>query len=383
MRLADGRVVYINPQAVSVGNHRIAIFGKPNYVWARTQTSGEESPPSDRALGFITDPDGNATMVYPPAGKGVVMYPRLAPAASGGWHVVFVRRLSEQAATGTHLDSAQLWYARYDGSAWRDLELIANVSNAALENGVSSALVRDGDQLAFAFGFDNAVRTHSNAPGNQGIVLVHGRLSNWRLDTLRTALAPNYVQLAPAHLGSGLLVVSTQPYFDAMIHPRASALFLADYSGGWRNVRLAAADSSEPLHALQVNEGSGMTLISWSTSGVHPVVEDAMLTSANASTPVRRDTAFSGSPAWNAFVLRPDLVVWTTPAKEAAASSRVITVHGLTKRAQELPIANRVGNQAGIRLGDSDLLLVGSSLARGLGDPPAQTVLTRLRVFCN
>jgi hypothetical protein len=307
-------------------------------------------------------------------------------AGEDGWHAVFVTGSQGTPRNALAFADAEIWYGRYDGRRWHDVVRIARAYGAELLPGRSSELVIARSGPAFAYAFDQSAARRSNAAGNQGLVLLHRRGSNWKADTLSTWESPRAVQLATDTSGA-LVAIYTQAYFDSGRF-YGPDLFTARYVTHWGQPRVALKIPSRyvaaPMLAGRVHTGS---VIAWQS--VQPGAQTAILEWGTfGSDHLIRPM---GHLAPTSIVDRPAMLnvdganaLWIVRDGNSSTSLRLITAHGDTAHdlgSLRVPADNPEMHAAVVA--DGTILIVSGALGRAPSDPPATSYLTIAVVRCS
>lgn len=383
LAFGDGRTVHVNAEAVAVDSSTLLITGSPAYIWRTGARADDWRDTTTSIIGVLTDASGRSHPLPSPRRGRAAYAPRAVSAGKRGWHFVFVdtdRAASRPAAIS---DSAELWYGRFDGSAWQDISRIGVVHHAKVDAALSSDLIAEGEQLTFAFAFDKSTATNSNARGNQGVVLVRGRPGRWRFDTLHTKRGPNYVQLARSPNDGVLHVSIVQPYFDDAHVPRASSLFLSTYDSAWHQPRHIAGDGERPLlDPVIVPIDTGLVLL-WRARTVPPRIEWAVV-SGDTAEQVTATTVLEGSREFITVRLSSSMVL--VLARDGASRDRIRAViwrDGARIDLGTVMVPNYSYDPRAVAISSSDVLFISSDLAKTEREPPARTFINRLRVTCS
>jgi hypothetical protein len=253
---------------------------------------------------------------------------------------------------------------------------------------MSSDLIATPDGLAFAYPFDRSFVLKSNAPGNQGLVLLQRRGTRWVEDTLRTWDGPQAVQLV-AEGDSGVRAVYAGEYW-ASGRSHGPVLFTARHdSSHWSAPRIvldaAPRDVSIPLLVAPWTSGS---IVSWITTArslaFDPEDTEWGLVTSDGTVQRRGRIAAAEAGNWPA-VLRLDArrTVWFIRNGDSREELHVFmaldsTVHDLG--IARVPLYNFVTH--GATLPDGRMLLVTGGLGTAAADPPASSFLTTFTVRC-
>ena len=167
LRDAERHPLYIEPNTAVAGPRGIFLAGAPTFRWTGPEMT------VGAIFGVVVRPDGSVRNVpWPLASHSNLADMRATLLADGSWGVVFAELglgdLIPRRATLLHL-----WFGRFDGRAWHDLEMLPVPPGARLLTEDLSPLASRGDGLAVS-----APIVHGNAP--PGAIVFsrdHGRWS--------------------------------------------------------------------------------------------------------------------------------------------------------------------------------------------------------------
>jgi hypothetical protein len=376
--LSDGRAVHVATRAAAGSRGQILIAGTPVTTWR-----ADTVIVSDTLVGvIIRDTSGVVIPVPNPLRDGrVATSPRVAPAREGGWHVVFIDSTHHGPGTsGSLIDSATVWYGRFDGARWNDLERVGLFRHTHLYVQYSPDLGVDGDQLRFAFTFDKVFATQSNAHGNQGVIMLRRDRGRWFADTLHTKLGGTYVRLAKRLRRDGWDVGVVQGYFDAgRVQP--SSMFVTTYDSVWHEPRLVAKGEPTPISRAGLSAVGNSLLATWvrRTGGI---VEWARVPDGVAQ-PVTFARLFENTPDYGTVVLDSATLLWHARIVGMRDSIRTVMYRG--GRVTEFPrlaVKNESFNQHSVAMSPTDIAIFTSRLGRTPVEPTAQTLISRLTLSC-
>lgn len=384
LTLTDGSTIHIDIQSAAFAEGSLVLAGTPAYRWARG--AGKQSAPSDDAniVGAVSRGTGATTLLHSPV-TGKIQTVRVANAGSLGWHFILVQTDQNRPTNGLY-DSAAVWYGRFDGSRWHDVTKLFVTTNSALAANLSSSLVADETEIAFAFAFDNAAATQA-APGRgQGVVLVHGTPRAWSADTLFGQFRPSYVRLTRAAKPDAWDVAFVEPYFDQSRRLRASSVFVTNFDGHWGKPRLVAdAGGHSGLGGLEVvRDPHGGAVFSWirQDGPVLPRIQATMLKGDDAQMP---DTfAVRDSAGTYALAISPNgSLAWLVKSAGPPIQTRAIVVrdgHRLDSVALSVP--NDGLRTFVVAETDSTFVFVSTALRKTDREAPASTMLSSLILRC-
>jgi hypothetical protein len=307
-------------------------------------------------------------------------------AGKDGWHAVFVTGLQGTPGNALAFADAEVWYGRYDGRRWHDVARIARAYEAELLPGRSSELVIARSGLAFAYAYDQSAARRSNAAGSQGLVLLHGRGSDWKADTLPTWEGPRAIQLA-ADTSGALVAIYTQAYFEAgrFFGPD---LFTARYVTHWDRPRVALKIPSRhvaaPMLAGRVHTG---TVISWQSAEpgtASAILEWGTFGSDNLIRPMGQLAPISMGDRPAMLKVDGANALWIVRDGNSLTSLRLIAAQGDIAHdlgSIRIPAHNPAMHAA--VLANGAILILSGALGRASSDPPASSYLTTAVVSCS
>jgi hypothetical protein len=382
--LADGRTVHVDVQSVASRGNSVLFVGAPAYVWAKGARLHDAPDSSVAIFGGIRDAEGDIQILLSPTGRRPEAV-HVASAGAAGWHVIFVEASKPPNGSAIY-DSADVWYGRFDGKNWNDVRRIVTVTAAAISSSFSSDLLSLGRRVAFAFAFDHSAQTHSNSPGNQGLVVIRGAAGGWTFDTLLTRLRPNVVRIAGAATAGSLQVAIVQPYFDERLRPQPPSLFLAQLEAHWQEPRLLVRGSQGGIGSLSLEADRGRLIASWSQRepGIPPKLVALRINAESSSAADDRPIVIRDSTlAFATSSPNTDLPLWLVHALPSPTETRAVILRGT--RAIDLG-AVRIPNQglhpAIVSRTDSAFLVISTALGARESDTPAVTIVSSLRLSC-
>lgn len=289
--LAAGVNVTVDVSALASGDGGTAIFGTPTSVWP---ASGARSLyRSDKRYFGVASSSSGVRLIESPVDDSTARDPRAVHDGQRGWHVLFVTGVEGGVGGPLMVDSASLWYAHFAAGRWTHIHRIARVRGAALNPTMTSALVGWRDKTAFAFGYDLSTERKSNAPGNQGLVILRGAAESWQQDTLKTWAMPRTVSLL--RFGrERLSAVYSQEYFE---NHRAygSALFYVSLTPSLGvPKRLVDATERHVSYSYASNVIDDVALVSWVSVGQRSDGDSANVAFLNAHGALTRPFSVSG-----------------------------------------------------------------------------------------
>ncbi len=385
--LSDGASVTVDASSIASRGRSVLITGTPTHVWP-AGANGSTSPDDDRRpIGVLRDSAGVIRLVPAPLPGTDALYPRAVAAGAAGWHVIFITGKQGTATNPLAFDTADVWYGLFDGRQWRRVERVARTRAASLLPSISSDLVAIRDGLAFAYAFDRSASLHSNAAGNQGLVLLYRRGIRWAADTLFTWESPLSVQLATTP-DSAVIAVFASSYFSEG-RPHGPVLFTARHDAHWETPRVVFDASpryvTDPMVAGPWAAG---TVVSWRTvtPSVELEVEDLEWGFVAADGAVRRiGRIATAQPLDRPAMLQLDTerTVWFVRNGASRRELRVFVTSDSTVSdlgIVHVPLDNFVTR--GTTLSNGTILVLTGGVAASPSDPPASSFLTELAVRC-
>ncbi len=389
VRLSDGRLLSVDAQSLATDAGSVIGVGSHAHLWPAGAFRGAGPVDEGSTIGFVREADGTFYSVPSPLHGILIDSPRVVSAGNGAWHVVFavVRPGASQNALSP--DSAEIWYGRLSEMKWHDITRVATLSHAYVASTLSSNLVVAGGSLNIAFPFDQSVVRNSNAPGNQGLILVRRVGTHWSLDTLRTWAGPDNVRLLAAPSGTSVVAAIVQSSFVDH-HTRTNTVFLARYDGRWSTPRSVAGDGLSPvIRAPAIAWLSDRRLfLSWATAPgfdyKNPRVEWSAGTIDSLDIPPHEIARGAGADDFDAVVLDSRHALWLTSAatQRNAVPVFVSRLDGAVEKLAPLALPLDNPKPWAIRLSDSEAMVITSRLAASSADLVVATWATTLRLTC-
>jgi hypothetical protein len=313
------------------------------------------------------------------------VYPRVASAGAAGWHVLFATVALRAMDRPGPLDSASLWYGRFDGRRWSDIQHVAVVADAFLQADLGSDLVAVDGLLSFAYSFDRSIRLGSDGPEDHGLVVLQRRGGRWAADTLTTWEAPTYVRLAARPLAEGLTVGIVQASFRDG-RAQEPSFFLASYDSVWGSPREFAGDGKRSVTSPIMRYNGSSLFASWVSGAPNRTaiqVESTTLVEGGPPTAPTVIATGRGVENFDAVALSPGRFLWLYRDGDSHTRAEVLLgdddgVRSLGVVA--IPLDNprpRAVVTSGFRV-----LAISSRLGMTRTDPPATTYFTLLQLSC-
>lgn len=373
--LADSSTVTIDATSIGVYRDLVAIAGTSVNVWPRGASRSSAPRSGPPAIGLLVDSTGRARLIRSPLGDRDVQAPSVASAGAAGWHFIFVTGTLGTTTNALAFDSADVWYGRFDGTEWFDVERIATARKASLLMAATSGVVEAGGGLLFAYPFE------AKSPG---VVMLRRTSSGWRSDTVRAWEAPRSVRVISRPDG-GALALAAQPWFSG--RPRGPSLFSTRYDAAWTASRLAfdaaPRETARPLLALL---GEDRVVVTWRAALPGNTTEDLDWGYLRADGTLRRVGRVAGLQSMDQpAVLRLDATRALIAVRKARSrrdaqlfvtSDSALTDLGVLS----IPFDNFV--LLGAPLSNGRLVLVSGALGKAASDPPAANYVTRVVVQC-
>jgi hypothetical protein len=379
--LADGRSLTVDAQAVGATDRYLIALGSHAHLWSKVdvaQTVVDEGT----VIGFVRDRLGTRAVTNPLPGQRV-LYPRVVSAGLSAWHVLFVTAPHLGNEEPEIVDSATIWQGIFDLSGWRDVRPIASARRASLQSNISSALVKAGTTLNFAYTFafdDDQPSSHRG-----GVVLLRLKDGLWFSDTLRTWRKATYVRLAKGLTNQSLILGLVQPYFDGHVH--ASSLFLTRYDAGWSDLRLVAEHVGLPLYNPVLMPVGHKFVAAWVVDApqadgrrqIESVYFDDRLV---VSKPLRIATG-DIAEQYDGLALGERRVLWFTTRAETPEVLSVVMqeYEGIRRLGKVFPPLSGANLRA-IPLSGSTIALITSRIGQQPSEPRAATYVSRLTLRC-
>jgi hypothetical protein len=385
MVLEDGRTVSLDAESIGWHDGSLIVVGSHTHLFPRHATRDSLPVLEGSTIGVARDARGRLRPVPNPLAGRHVVYPRVASDRTGGWHILFVTTTTAAMAHPGSLDTATVWYGRFDGRRWNRVERISSVADASLATDLSSELVASDGLLSFAFSFGQSNR--STEPAHQGLVLLQRRGGRWIADTLPTWDAPAYVRVAGGPKKRTLSIGVVQGYFeDGRAH--ASSLFFAQYDTVWHSLRRVAGDGRRPVTAPIIRV-LGQTLVaSWVTETMgradSTALESLALVDGEPVSEPRVIARGAGAEDFEAISLDQQRILWLHRDGESRTQTKLLL--GNAGRVRELgTIAAPLDNPRprAIATSSSSVFVVTSKLGTTPAEQFATTYLTQLRLGCS
>jgi hypothetical protein len=276
------------------------------------------------------------------------------------------------------LDSAAVWYGRFDGARWHGLTRVAMAQHAFLNVQFSSDLGVDGERLRFAFAFDKSAATGSNARGNQGVIMLRRDGGRWSADTLHSRWNTTYVQISKAAASGSWHLAIVRPYAGES-GSGSSSLFLAAYDSAWGEPRLVVPGDSLPISEPSLTPLRDGLISTWRRRHV-PVIEMARVPTPMSAPDV--STVFANTDDYGAVGLDSTTVLWHT------AVSRDTVRALLYQEGRLVPAGTVVVNhdsdlRLAVPLSSREMILFTSRIRRAPAESPAITMVSRVTINCS
>jgi len=399
LALPDGTLISIDVKSAATDGHALLIVGPNTYLWAPRTAGG--APPVRRApaVGVLRDSLSRISLVpapHSPSGAEFHVL-RVASAGRGTWHFLLLAGLGRDTLVqrfGT-VDSASIWYGLFDGRRWRQLTQIGVARDAGLVPERSSGLIATRHGLAFAYSYDRSRTLNSNAPGNQGLVLLTREGDDWKSDTLPTWDGPGSVQLT-SETDGGVLAVFNQDYFENhRLH--YDALFLAAHDAVWHRPRIVWEPSEPgyvnyPLGIARVRDSQHAlrTILSWEEGLAGKQSMDSLawgvLDTDGTIHHVSRSIKARDFNSTSLSLMRDGGAIWITPSDTARDELRVIYARDtIVEVLATVHVPSFSPTPVAVTLADGTLLVATMSIrfVEQTGKPQsATTYLTELAVRC-
>lgn len=382
--LDDGTTVSLDAESLGWDSGTLFVVGSYTHLWPRGAARGSNPIKDGSAIGILRDSSGQVQAVPNPLRDRRILYPRVASAGPRGWHVIFSTVESGTRTGPGPLDSASLWYSRFDGERWAKIEQVAKVTNATLQAWRASDLIAFDDRLSFAFSFDGAPTQPTRGPGRSGVVLAQRRNGKWSADTLETPDAPAYVQLIAGREGARVKVgiVQSDVRIDRVLAP---SLFLASHDSVWRPAVLFAGDGKIPVDRPVFRTIGNRTIAAWvRQSDVNGGIRLALTTQdISSDRPISQVIAEGpGVEDYEMIVLGSDHLMWLHRDGGSHTRTRVLLGDGIVRDLGTIEIPLDNPRPRAVAISPSEMLVISSKLGATNRDVPAVTYVTQLRLNC-
>jgi hypothetical protein len=256
LELRDGRIVSVDVASVATSGGEVMAVGGHAYVFPRTANPWTSPTLLDSIIGVVTDGRGNTSLVTNPLRPRRVLFPRVAAAPDGSFHVLFVTSGDSAELRSTPPDTASIWYARYRNGAWTSPEPVA-VARAGFLQSESAELLEHNGAPWFVFPF--IAREQGSTGG--GVILLRRSNGVWSADTLRTHAVTPFVRALNVPGGSSLLAVIAQAIPRGGRNP-ADELYLVRFDSAWSEPRRIGGDGRRPV-TLPILTSRDTVVASW------------------------------------------------------------------------------------------------------------------------
>src|SRR5688500_8756792 len=254
LELPDRRIVSADFRSLARSGSTVLAAGRHVYVFHASARSRTPPQLPDSIIGVTIDGRGAVALVPNPSLPRRVFHPRVAPAANGQFHVLWVTGLDSVVDLPEPTDTATLWHAMYGNGQWTAPSRVMTVRGARLNPELASALITYNDELAVLFPF--VERRTALAEG--GAILLRRRAARWLADTLRTPSAPVLIRA----LDRGEGIVSLLPVNDQTVG-RSEGLYFSRFDNGWTRPVRIAGDGTLPVTAPMLLHRDNDYVASW------------------------------------------------------------------------------------------------------------------------
>lgn len=138
----QGRSTYVEPLSFSSGRAGLLLAGSPSYVWSEHGTG-----PQEHTFGVVIPAHGTALRVPWPIASHNLGDMRAIELRDGSWGIVFAQYT--EASKFPNEVPQTLWYATFDGHAWRGLVRLPLPPTGKLDSHNMSQIARYNDVLFF------------------------------------------------------------------------------------------------------------------------------------------------------------------------------------------------------------------------------------------
>lgn len=378
--LPNGRSITVDPQSALASPGALIAVGSHAHLWP-ADSERQAIIDEGSIIGFISDSAGTRAVRSPIPGKRI-LYPRVVANAGGHWEMIFITTASTGLEEPEVLDAGTIWYGRYDGRNWRDVARVSDVRHAALHADLSSALIRTGRVLNFAYSFEGSVSTQTAR--SSGVVLMRRIDGYWRSETLWTSRRPTYVRLAEGN-GESIFVGIVRSYV-ANQRAHASSLFVRLFDSTWHEAHLIAEHADTPLYKPALRHFGNGVIAAWATrplDGSAPRLESATL-SLSHFVPMRTVLATgAGAEDYDGVVLGNRKVVWLSRNGNSRTLVRAVMQMGdSTVSLGSVSVPLDSPSPAAVADSDSSFVLITTRLGRSPGERAA-TYISRLLLRCS
>lgn len=373
-----GRQLYVEPVSLASSAGDVFLGGSPNYLWER---KGDEWDLVGRGtvVGAILHSDGTARTIPFPSGGVNYGEVRARGRTDGSWDVILAERASAEFPPDPVDTLVRLWYGRYDGREWTEVEPLPVPPNAVLLGNAMTLLEGWADTLVIA--------VPAAVPNYRRHAIIYTRQgATWTYEEVPTHPA-GYLSIAHSK-SDGLLLAFVGPDMSV---PRPSfdvnSLFLWRRGSSWQRVgRLVHGSLEGPVDHPSLSVVGERITVSWSTTtpnGSEARAIPRVRLDGSNDRPVVLDDALRGSGKTTLIALPYGGNLWVTNHQPSTRQQREIhfvvvtnsgasVIHQLTS-----PFLGGFGTT---QIGDSQILLSGA-----LWDPVermAVSLILRMSVSC-
>jgi hypothetical protein len=371
----NGGRLYIEPVVLSRSGSQILLAGTPNYIVFSPQ---DAATPirfySDTIFGALIGPNGSLRLVAPPIPGKKMLGIRAAVRSDGKWEIVFAEILA-----GTDFAQPEvvvgLWHATLTDTAWSGIEQLPLPDEGPLRVLTASALVQQGDTLAWAI----ELKTRDGGAA----AVFERRGGTWSYTLL------HFAQLGAIQLTYvdrlGIVLLAAHP--DQALSRDNGSLFMYAKDSAWRGLRRVVRGDDGSVITPQIEPTPTGYVLSWS---ILPFVSKlGNATRAIIGNIQRSDAPFltidSSTTHFVPVVLIGGMVFWVTEHVDNATHSRelrlITAVLGVPKVVARVP-APYDGYFGAVATDQSTVLVAGPALHRSDRFPTLTTLLIRFRAQC-
>jgi hypothetical protein len=257
LELGDRRIVSVDVQSVATSGGSVMAVGRHAYVFPRAANPQTSPTLLDSIIGVVIDERGNTSLVTRPGRTRRVLFPRVAAAPDGSFHMLFVTSGDSAELQATPLDTASIWYARFRNGAWTAPDAVAAVRAGFLQS-ESTELLEFNGSPAFLYPFIDGRKGSSGG----GVILLRRANGVWSADTLRTQAVTPFVRALNMPSDSSVVAVIAQAVPRGGGIP-ADELYVVRFGSSWSEPRRIGGDGRRPV-TLPVLTTVGDTIVaSW------------------------------------------------------------------------------------------------------------------------
>lgn len=366
--LENGSHVYVEPIDLTVIGERALLAGTPTYVTPPGQTGRDAVFEKNTIAGLMLTADRGAVPVPWPVPDRHFRVMRAAALADSTW-VFFFDESAAQATIPDTLPLVDLWFGRWDGARWREIERIPAPPRPGVKTVAPSSVVPFGDGFAWALPYDNGL-------GDRGAQILLREGTGWRWE-VALARHGTYVELWPD--GSALAAALTTS--DGKRNMGTNPLFRFARDTAWTMGPMLSPGGDEPVYWPRALRSGDRIALTW-RSFIAPDWHTQAILDVDAKPVVI--TTIDPSMSYLDTLIGPDgRVIWATEHVAPDDGRTLRFARHAVYRVEplgELPSPFR-GRSASERFRDG-LLVAGPRFSEAADQVALITLVLRLSIDC-